>query len=64
MASVTKFVRMTAPAPAIEPDLKKFIDEVLVPKLVRDARRDLSGEIHVACSPSNNAQSASKEDRH
>ena len=57
MASVTKHVRMMPPAPAIEPDLKKFIDEVLVPMLVRDALREVAGEIYVACQTSTNAQS-------
>jgi len=35
-------------APKIEPDLKEFIDEVLVPMLVRDALRELSAENHLA----------------
>jgi hypothetical protein len=34
--------------PAIEPELCEFIDEVLVPTLVREALRDLAGENSLA----------------
>lgn len=42
MASAPKLARMQAAA--IEPDLKAFLDEVLVPMLVRDALRELAAE--------------------
>ncbi len=41
MASAPKLVKV---APAIEPELKGFIDEVLVPALVRSALNDLAAE--------------------
>ena len=58
------FPNLRKSEPAIEPELKAFVDELLVPMLVRDAMRDLteekrlaSGKIAVAKSPgSGNAQ--------
>ena len=41
MASTSKLVKV---APAMEPELKAFIDEVLVAILVRDALNDLAAE--------------------
>ena len=46
MAAAAKIVRM--PGPKIEPALKEFIDEILVPMLVRDALQKLSTENHIA----------------
>jgi hypothetical protein len=43
MAPASKLA--TIPGHAIEPTLKQFIDEVLVPMLVRDAVRDLQKKI-------------------
>jgi hypothetical protein len=45
MASATKLIKMR---PAIEPELKQFLDECLIPMLVRDGLRDLSTENQVA----------------
>lgn len=45
MASASKLVKM---APAIELELKAFIDEVLVPMLVRDALNDLAAQKSLA----------------
>lgn len=42
MASATKLA--TFAAPAIEPDLREFIDTCLVPMLVRDALKDLAAK--------------------
>jgi hypothetical protein len=44
----------------IDPDLKEFLDEVLIPALVRDALRELSAEISVAARPRGVAQSAAE----
>ena len=41
MASAAKLVRMK---PAIEPELKAFLDDVLIPMLVRDAMKDIASE--------------------
>lgn len=41
MASAAKPVKA---APAIEHELKEFLDEVLIPMLVRDALKDLASE--------------------
>lgn len=46
MASAPKFG--TARHLAIEPELKQFLDECLIPMLVRDAVRDLAAEKQVA----------------
>jgi len=48
MARGAKIVKF--PGPAIEPDLKEFIDECLVPMLVRDALKDAASEIQLARS--------------
>jgi hypothetical protein len=45
------------PAPRIEPDLKAFLDEVLVPMLVHDALQELSSENHLAPESSTVAES-------
>jgi hypothetical protein len=51
------------PAPVIDPALKEFIDQVLVPMLVREAKRDIKSarstfpEIHVAPALAADAQS-------
>jgi len=55
-AKVVKF-----PGPAIEPDLKEFIDECLVPMLVRDALKDAANEIHLAHSNRIGGQCARRE---
>jgi hypothetical protein len=34
--------------PDIQPDFREFLDEILVPMLVRDALREISNEIDVA----------------
>ena len=44
---VLKF-RSHRPAPNIEPELKEFIDTLLVPMLVRDALHDLAKENRLA----------------
>ena len=44
-------------APKIEPDLKEFIDEVLVPMLVRDALREIQQENRLASTLDAVAQS-------
>jgi hypothetical protein len=41
MASAAKLVEMK---PVIEPELKEFLDSVLIPMLVRDALSDLAKE--------------------
>lgn len=46
------------PGPAIEPDLKAFIDQVLVPMLVADALKELSDEIRLAPASHAVAQSS------
>lgn len=46
MPAQEKFVAF--PRPEIEPELREFIDTVLVPILVRDALRELSSENHLA----------------
>lgn len=43
--------------PSIEPDLREFIDEVLVPMLVRDALKDIRTETELAPAVSPAAQS-------
>jgi hypothetical protein len=48
MASAAKL--RIARCPAIEPELKQFLDECLIPMLVRDALRDLAAEKQVAPS--------------
>lgn len=55
MAALPKLAMM--PGPAIDPELKEFIDECLVPMLVRDALAELRNEIHIAPVPECNAQS-------
>jgi len=40
----------------IEPELREFIDTVLVPMLVRDALRELSSENNLAPSRANEAK--------
>jgi hypothetical protein len=39
---------VTLPYPEIDSNVRDFVDEVLVPMLVRDALRELSDEIHLA----------------
>jgi hypothetical protein len=46
MAKTSKLATM--PGPAIEPELKEFIDKCLVPILVREALTELQQENHVA----------------
>lgn len=46
MTASKKLVRF--PSAEIEPELREFVDEVLVPILVRDALRDLAEEIRLA----------------
>ena len=46
MAAAPKLAMM--PGPTIEPELKEFIDECLVPILVREALAELQQENHVA----------------
>jgi hypothetical protein len=48
MATAAKLVRMK---PVIEPELKAFLDEVLVPMLVADALRDVANENALALAP-------------
>jgi hypothetical protein len=57
--SSAKLVKM--PGPKIDPDLKEFIDEILVPTLVRDALKKLSTENHIASKPIDVAQSSERE---
>ena len=45
---LTKQKLMSPPCPHIDPDLKEFLDEVLVPMLVRDALKERSSEIRLA----------------
>ncbi|MGH9493532.1 MAG: hypothetical protein ACRD3B_00940 [Candidatus Sulfotelmatobacter sp.] len=59
MASAAKIVKLK---PAIEPELKDFIDEVLVPILVRGAMREIAGENPVAPRREDVAQSAPERD--
>jgi hypothetical protein len=47
----------------IEPDLKEFIDTVLVPMLVRDAVRELKPEINLACARESVGESARSQDK-
>jgi hypothetical protein len=54
-------VQLAKLVPVIEPDLKQFIDEVLVPRLVRDAMADLGKKIHVAPVAKSIAQSARED---
>jgi hypothetical protein len=42
------FPNLRKPRTAIEPGLKAFIDDLLVPMLVRDAMRDLRAENRLA----------------
>jgi hypothetical protein len=58
MASKVQFEKLE---PVIEPSLKQFIDEILVPRLVRDAMNDLGKEIHVAPVAKCVAQSARED---
>jgi hypothetical protein len=60
MASVSKIASVTSRV--IEPSLQEFIDEVLVPMLVRDAVRDMRSQIHVAPRTVAVAQSESERD--
>jgi hypothetical protein len=46
------------PRPEIEPDLREFIDQVLVPILVRDALQKLSAENLLASVPALDGKSA------
>jgi hypothetical protein len=46
MASASKLATM--PSPAIEPNLKEFIDKCLVPILIREALAEFQQENHVA----------------
>jgi hypothetical protein len=48
MATATKLVKMKS---AIEPELKAFLDEVLVPMLVRDGLKDLAAEGRAPLAP-------------
>ena len=61
MATASKVVSIVGPA--IEPDLKEFIDEVLVPMLVRDAVQEIKNQIHIAPATMTVAQSASERGR-
>ena len=56
MATAPKIVKIK---PAIEPEVKEFIDEVLVPMLVRDALSDFAAEKALASSARTVANSAS-----
>lgn len=56
MASAPKLVRMR---PEIDLDLKAFIDDLLVPMLVRDALKDIAAENVLAPEPSLMANSPS-----
>jgi hypothetical protein len=42
------FLNLRKPKPTIQPKLKAFIDELLVPMLVRDAMHDLKAENRLA----------------
>jgi hypothetical protein len=53
----------TIPLSAIEPELKEFIDDVLVPMLVRDAVRELSAEIQLAHACASDRESARSQDK-
>jgi hypothetical protein len=55
MATATKLVKM--PSPRIDPALKEFIDEILVPILVRDALKELLSENQIASLKPDDAQS-------
>jgi len=64
MATAAKLVTMK---PVIEPELKSFLDEVLIPMLVADAVRDLKIEnalalecLSMAHSPANDGLSAER----
>ena len=46
------------PRPEIAPELREFIDAVLVPILVRDALRELSTENQLAPARANDRKSA------
>jgi hypothetical protein len=46
MSSSKKLVAL--PCPELEPELRVFIDEVLLPMLVRDALNDMSAENQLA----------------
>jgi|HubBroStandDraft_6_1064221.scaffolds.fasta_scaffold190033_4 hypothetical protein len=46
MSSSKKLVAL--PYPELEPELREFIDEVLVPMLVSDALKDISAENQLA----------------
>jgi hypothetical protein len=48
MASAAKLVEIK---PTIEPELREFLDSVLVPMLVRDAISDLAKENLLAFAP-------------
>jgi hypothetical protein len=49
---------VTLPNPSLESELREFIDEVLVPILVREAVRDLLEENRLACTGSTVAKFA------
>jgi hypothetical protein len=53
---------ITLPIHEIEPDLLAFLDEVLVPMLVRDAVREISDEIRLAPALSVVAQSPRRQE--
>jgi len=46
MSSSKKLIAL--PCPELEPELREFIDDVLVPMLVRDALKELAPEIPLA----------------
>lgn len=56
MPSTAKLVKMSL---AIEPELKAFLDEVLIPMLVRDALKDLAAESALASGKPSVAHSSS-----
>jgi hypothetical protein len=57
MATAPKIVKMR---PVIDPDLKAFLDEVLVPMLVRDALKDIAEQEKIAERMQEMAHSASE----